>query len=198
VRTKNISESNAFAVPFSSELWMLILLVIVSAGVTFWYLESDEGNHNEDIIGEHGRSARGLAENFVHTTYLSMITVTTFACHAPSTVGGKIFSFFYLLFCTLILTSYTANLTTIMVGLAMNDKVEEAKTFVRGGNTACIQSDTAYGKHLKDTYSKFGKFAALYISDVLIPKMHRLEICREKNERRNAGAPVRRDMQRDN
>jgi hypothetical protein len=30
------------------------------------------------------------------------------------------------------------------------------ETFVRGGNIACIQSDTAYGKHLKDTYSKFG------------------------------------------
>lgn len=178
------SNKNAFAIPFSRQLWLLIVGLVVAAGVVptqtllylldslpnrethnhcffstsqvFWYLESDEGNHSDDIVGEYGRTLMGLHENFIHTTYMSMVTITTFACHTPSTVGGKVFSFFYLLFCTLILTSYTANLTTIMVGLNMASKIPDTGEFVKGGNTACIQSDTAYGKHLKETYTKFG------------------------------------------
>ena len=59
----------------------------------------------------------------MQTTYLSFVSLTAFDSHHPTTAAGRVFSAFYLIFCTLIVATYTASMTLVLV--EASEKVEE-------------------------------------------------------------------------
>jgi hypothetical protein len=103
----------------------------------------------EDIDGAFGRTYHGAMHNLPRMLYVSYSSLTGFVCHTPKTGAGRLFGFFYILFCMLLCAAYTANLASIMTIMASETVTTNLDTLVSTGHPICVLKGTAYGNWLK-------------------------------------------------
>jgi ABC-type amino acid transport substrate-binding protein len=154
VKTENDEQSldramSAVLYPFMPELWALIICTAVFAALVMWYHESPLSVTGDDIDGAFGRTLPGLLHNLPRMMYVTYGSLTGFICHAPKTGAGRLFGFFYILFCMLLCSAYTANLASIMTIMASTVSTTSLDELISSGSPICALQNTAYAGWLK-------------------------------------------------
>jgi hypothetical protein len=130
--------------PFKPALWALIISTAVFAGLVMWYHESPLSVEGEDIDGAFGRTIPGMLHNLPRTLYVTCGSLTGFICHTPKTGAGRLFGFFYILFCMLLCSAYTANLASIMTIMASKTTTVTLDSLVAANKPICVLQGTAF------------------------------------------------------
>lgn len=101
-------ELSSLARPFSSALWLLVAAsVVVFAVLLHWF----EGDDSEDA---DFRGAASLPSAFVNAIYHAGLTLVQDREYAPVTVEGRVITFGYVFFALIIVSSYAAELFSIL------------------------------------------------------------------------------------
>jgi ABC-type amino acid transport substrate-binding protein len=162
------------AAPFTNGLWLLIFIMSFCAGIVFWLLESAPRHYPSAanphlkfstqmeppfLTGPKGIAGpaqifRSLRKNLVFTTYTAFTGVTGVRTHEPVTFAGQIFSIAFNFMCVVIISSYTANLTSFLTKEAATTEFSTIEQMVARKKTLCIKSKTAYGSYIKGEYGE--------------------------------------------
>jgi ABC-type amino acid transport substrate-binding protein len=155
-RPKGSNSSNLLFKPFTGSLWLTILLLGLFSGVVMWSLEATVSNEGVDIVGSHGRTPAGFVRNIPRTMYLSFSTLFGTNSHSPKTSYGRFYSFFWVVFSMLILSSYTANLASILSTESPESDIQTIEDIMRMDGTLCNKLNTAFGAYINHTYAPKG------------------------------------------
>jgi ABC-type amino acid transport substrate-binding protein len=136
--------------PFSPRLWLVILLTVFVGAFWFWFLESDSQGNNPDIVGHHGRSLRGLRVNVGEQMWLTFMTFFAMNAHTPKTAAGKLFSIAFVAYAVMVLSTYTANLATILVDASKTrSQIVTLDSINAAGETVCVAAGSADADYIK-------------------------------------------------
>jgi ABC-type amino acid transport substrate-binding protein len=160
--------------PFTDTLWILIVFMAFCAGLVFWLLESAPRHYpsasNPDIkfqtemvppfiTGKGGIAGpaqifKSLRNNIIFTTYTAFTGVTGIRTHLPVTFAGQIFSMAFNFMCVVIISSYTANLTSFLTKEASSAEFHSIEQMIASRKTLCIKSNTAYGSYIRHQHGE--------------------------------------------
>ena len=110
--------------PFSNSVWFLLLGVMFVSGVVYGFLMHEEGEPN----------AAGAFQG----VFQSVGTMTGAGNFAPRSAKGKTFVLFFSFFTLLVVSAYTANLTTFLTVEAVGTQpIERISSFSELGLSPC-------------------------------------------------------------
>lgn len=149
----NKANISGWAEPFARDLWLLIIAFIVVSGVVYWLMlrldscatRSGTGSAEEDEEEERVtlvRATTDAAFNFTSHTHLP----------ASNKTHVQIFAFSLSFLALVIITSYTANLTSFLVVDKKPHRYNSIEEAVRSGARICVWSGTASETRLKSMF----------------------------------------------
>lgn len=146
-------------IPFEKEVWWVIIATLFLSGFTYQIIEY--------ITNERGD--RTLRRWTMDHLYLSFINFTQNYAHEPTTLGGRIFAFFFAFWAMLIGAAYTANLASLLVDRSTNPLViNNIRDVINNGLILCTHSSSVSESIIKAKYPN--------IIPLLVPRATELEM----------------------
>lgn len=97
-----------FVKPFEVQVWLVIVAVVVFSAVTYQFLEHIGANND---LGE-----KSLRKQIMENLYMSFINITGNYSYVPTTLGGRVFGFFFAFWAMLITGTYHTNIAFRLPG----------------------------------------------------------------------------------
>jgi len=141
-------EIDAFLMPFTLELWMMIVITIVVSGLVFHALER---------LGQRS-DRRTLEKSYTNNVFLAFIAFTGRVAFHPRTKVAQVFSLSLAFWAMIVAVSYTANLASaFVVKNTSGSQVQSVEDAVALGHKICVWDSTAADKILSHDF-RGGRF----------------------------------------
>ena len=116
--------------PFSTDVWIALLVVVVAAGVLYALVVRDEAGDD-------------AADDAFHGVYQAGATLTGAGGFEPSSRAGKAFVLVFSFFTLLIVSAYTANLTTFLtISAYRSQPIVRIQSFEELGKHPCVKASS--------------------------------------------------------
>ena len=143
--------------PFTNELWLLIIALMVVAGPTYLVLESFDSHGNVeqlDDFGDDGNQCNGIGSICASSwtsVYLAYGMFTGQAGWSPKSLKGRAMAATWGFLMLVLISSYTANLAAQITKRSADYKPASLDEFVNGPFKACTLDGSAYTQWLKSS-----------------------------------------------
>jgi len=157
-----------FLLPFEYEVWLVILAVVIFSSVTYQFLE---------YIGvDSDIKEKSFRKWTMRNLYRSFINITGNYAYEPTTLGGKVFGFFFAFWAMLIVAAYTANLATILVVENLPaPTIVDVHDAISQRLRICVYKGTYANEYLLDAYPGTEPYLVPIESGLLVEALNRGE-----------------------
>lgn len=157
-----------FLLPFEIEVWLVILGVVIFSSITYQFLEH--------IGADSEIRERSFRKRTMRNLYRSFINITGNYAYEPTTLGGKVFGFFFAFWAMLIVAAYTANLATILVVENLPaPTIVDVHDAISQRLRTCVYKGTYANQYLLDAYPGTEPYIVPIESGLLVEALNRGE-----------------------
>ena len=138
----------SFLLPFSPELWVLVIALWLWCGLVYWFVEQTGKCRNKaEFTYEH------TWQNILLSIYNTSLEFAGCKWHNPKTFSGRLFSWAWLFARLLLMASYSANLASTFVRNALvTHAVSSVEEAISKNYVLCAPLTTFVGEALRGKY----------------------------------------------
>uniref|UniRef100_A0A0G4IAZ5 Ionotropic glutamate receptor C-terminal domain-containing protein n=1 Tax=Chromera velia CCMP2878 TaxID=1169474 RepID=A0A0G4IAZ5_9ALVE len=125
--------------PFTPLVWVCICGFFFAVGVVYWLVETDKAEGNEEEFERGPKTARWYVRQITYSLYLAFRTfLGAYVEQWPVTAAGRVVVLSLAFAVLVLITSYTANLASILTVRSFSGTVESVDQLREKGRYLCL------------------------------------------------------------